>query len=94
MKVSEIDVNTIKEYLKVENDIEDSLLKNILSAAKAYIKSYTGLDDTKIDTKEEITLVVLVLANEMYSNREFTVDKANLNPIAKSILDMHSINLL
>lgn len=94
MKVSDISLETVKDYLKVENDIEDTLIDNILTASKSFIKNYTGLTDELIDTKEDISLAVLVLANEMYSNREYTVDKNTLNPIVVSILNMHSVNLL
>lgn len=94
MKVSEISLETVKDYLKVENDIEDTLIDNILTASKSFIRNYTGLTDTELDDKEDISLVVLVLANEMYSNREYTVDKNTLNPIVVSILNMHSVNLL
>ena len=94
MKVSEISLETVKDYLKVENDIEDGLIDNILTASKSFIRNYTGLTDTELDDKEDISLVVLVLANEMYSNREYTVDKNTLNPIVVSILNMHSVNLL
>lgn len=94
MKVSEISLETVKDYLKVENDIEDGLIDNILTASKNYVRNYTGLTDTELDDKEDISLVVLVLANEMYSNREYTVDKNTLNPIVVSILNMHSVNLL
>lgn len=94
MKVSDISLETVKDYLKVENDIEDTLIDNILTASKSFIRNYTGLNDTELDDKEDISLVVLVLANEMYSNREYTVDKNTLNPIVVSILNMHSVNLL
>ena len=94
MKISDISLETVKDYLKVENDIEDGLIDNILTASKNYVKNYTGLTDEEIDKKEDITLVVLVLANEMYSNREYTVEKNILNPVITSILDMHSMNLL
>lgn len=94
MKISDISLETVKDYLKVENDIEDTLIDNILTASKSFIKNYTGLTDTELDDKEDISLVVLVLANEMYSNREYTVDKNTLNPIVVSILNMHSVNLL
>lgn len=94
MKISDISLETVKDYLKVENDIEDGLIDNILTASKNYVKNYTGLTDEEIDKKEDITLAVLVLANEMYSNREYTVEKNILNPVITSILDMHSMNLL
>ena len=94
MKVSSLDLNALKEYLKKEDNTEDVLLTTILEASKSYVKSYTGLDEESIDEKKDITMAVLVLACDMYSNREYVIDKSNVNPIAKSILDMHSINLL
>lgn len=94
MKISDIDLETVKKYIKVENDIEDTLINNILIASKTFIKNYTGLTEEEIENKEDISLVVLALANEMYSNREYTVDKNTLNPVITSILNMHCINLL
>lgn len=94
MKVSEITLENLKEYMRVDSDDEDAFITSILSGAKAYIKGYTGLDDIVIDEKEDLSLVVYVLCSEMYDNRQYTVDKATINPIIKSILDMHSINLL
>ena len=94
MKASEITLESLKEYMRVDSDDEDTFITSILSGAKAYIKGYTGLDDVAIDEKEDLSLVVYVLCSEMYDNRQYTVDKATINPIIKSILDMHSINLL
>lgn len=94
MKVSEVTIENIKSYIKIDNTDEDIFISSILSGAKAYIKSYTGLDDAGVDLKEDLSLVVYVLCSEMYDNRQYTVDKGTINPIIKSILDMHSINLL
>ncbi|HBJ01674.1 MAG TPA: phage gp6-like head-tail connector protein, partial [Lysinibacillus sp.] len=65
-----------------------------LSAVKPFIKGYTGLSDEQMDTKEDISIAVFVLANEMYENRIFPVKDNNVNKVVQSILDMHSINLL
>lgn len=94
MKVSEITLDDIKNYIRIDSDNEDVFLNAVLLGSKSFIKSYTGLDDEKIDEKEELVLSLFVLCAEMYDNRQYTVDKSTLNPIAKSILDMHSINLL
>lgn len=94
MKVSEMTLDNVKEYLKIYDTDEDISLQSILAGAKAYVKSYTGLDDAVVDEKEDLTLVIYVLCSEMYENRQFTVDKDKINPIVQSILDMHSVNLL
>ncbi|KZL93551.1 phage gp6-like head-tail connector protein [Clostridium magnum DSM 2767] len=94
MKVSEITIENLKEYIKIDTNEEDVFLQSILLGSKAYIKGYTGLDDVKVDEKEDLSLVVYVLCSELYDNRQYTVDKDKVNPVIKSILDMYSINLL
>lgn len=94
MKISQITIQDLKEYACVSHNLDDKLLSNILCASKAYIKSYTGLDDIKLDTKEDLTIALMILCNEMYDNRTYTVQDNKANQIVNSILDMHSINLL
>lgn len=94
MKVSEISLDDIKNYIRIDTNDDDIFLDAVLSGSKSFVKSYTGLDDIKIDEKEDLSLPVFVLCAEMYDNRQFTVDKGTINPIIQSILDMHSINLL
>lgn len=94
MKVSEITLDDIKSYIRLDTDNDNIFLNAVLSGSKSFVKSYTGLDDMKMDEKEDLALPVFVLCAEMYDNRQFTVDKGTINPIVQSILDMHSINLL
>ena len=94
MKISEVTLEDIKDYIRVDSDDEDKFLNSILIGSKAYIKSYTGLDLNKMDEKEDLSIVLFILCSELYDNRQYTVDKSNVNPIVQSILDMHSINLL
>ena len=94
MKISDINIDTVKEYLRIDNDYENTLLNNLLNACKSFVVSYTGLDLTELNAKEDVALAILVLINEMYSNREYTVDKDTLNPVISSILNMYCVNLL
>jgi hypothetical protein len=96
MKISEVQVQDLKDYAREYNDDvqTNSFFDLILAAGKAYIKGYTGLDDTALDTHEDLTIVLMVLANEMYDNRTYTVENDKVNNVIKSILDMYSINLL
>ncbi|AJK89648.1 MULTISPECIES: head-tail connector protein [Lysinibacillus] len=96
MQVSKITPSELAKYAR-EDETDTEILSTftlILSAVKAYIKGYTGLSDEQLDTKEDISIAVFVLANEMYENRVFTVKDNNVNKVVQSILDMHSINLL
>lgn len=94
MKISKVTIKELKDYAHVYHKEDDKLFESILVACKVYIKGYTGLDDDSIDAKEDITIALMVLSNELYDNRIFTVENDKVNTVIKSILDMHSINLL
>ena len=94
MNYSKLNIDILKEYLRLDSDDDNKLLEMILIASKEFVKSYTGLDETALESIEEITVAILALSAEMYDNRQFTVDKDNINPVIKTILGMHSVNLL
>lgn len=93
MKVSEITVQNVVDYMRLDEFVE-SEMQVLINIAKAYIKSYTGLDDIAIDTHEDFILVVYVLCQDMYDNRSMYVDKGNTNKIVDTILGMYCVNLL
>ncbi len=92
MKVSEITINDVVEYLRVE-EVEPVLI-NLLDTSKKFIKSYTGLTDEELDLHEDFYIVVMILCQDMYDNRAYYVDKSKLNKVVETILGMHSVNLL
>ncbi len=94
MKISEVTISDLKDYAHVYHEDDDILFVSILTAVKMYIKNYTGLTDDQLDLKEDLTVAMFVLSNELYDNRTFTVEGNKVNVVIKSILDMHSINLL
>ncbi|AQR98120.1 phage gp6-like head-tail connector protein [Clostridium saccharoperbutylacetonicum] len=94
MKYSELSINEVKEYLRIDDDSEDNTLNIILLASKSFVKGYTGLSLDQLDQYDDLSIVILVLCAEMYDNRQFTVDKANISPVILIILNLYSINLL
>lgn len=95
-KVSELSVNDLANYLRLtEIPVSDTtLLSSILEAAKSYVLTYTGRDEDTADTFPEFTLAVLVLSEDLYDKRTYSVDKNEANKVVESILGMRSINLL
>lgn len=93
MKVSEIQIAQVADYLRLDDYQADSI-SHLLDSAKAFIRSYTGLTDEEIDTHEDFYIVVMVLCQDMYDNRCMYVDKNNLNKVVDTILGMHCVNLL
>jgi hypothetical protein len=98
MKINEITISDLKNYLHVYHTEDDKLLTAILLASKAFVKNYTGLSDDNLnisdDLSDDLSMVIFILSSELYDNRTYTVDKANVNPVIQTILSMHSVNLL
>jgi hypothetical protein len=102
MKVSEIQVSNVAEYLKLESgEYTSAELTALLTVSKNFISSYTGIPITSeeegikdLDDFEDFYIVVMVLCQDMYDNRSLYVDKNNLNKVVETILGMHSRNLL
>lgn len=92
--ISEITLQDVKAYGRIDYDDDDILIESIMLAVKAYIRGYTGLDTVAMDTKDDLVIVFMVLSRDMYLNRQYIVDKDKVNVVTKTILDMHSINLL
>lgn len=103
MKVSEITVENIANYLRL-TEISEEDNKNIelfLNIAKNYIENYTGIPQKSedegvetLDTYSDFVIVVYVLCQDMYDNRVMYVDGKNINNTVKTILDMHTRNNL
>lgn len=94
MIYSKLNIDVLKEYLRIDGEDDDNLLETILLASKAFVKNYTGLDELALNNLEDIPMAIMALSAEMYDNRQFTVDKSAINPVVKIILDMYSKNLL
>ena len=76
-KVSEIDLDYLVDYLKLDDPDEDDrrFIQTCLDAAKSYVRSQTSLDDERIDTHEDITIAVLVLVQDAIGQDTITHEK-------------------
>jgi len=94
MTVSELTVNNLKNYLRVDTNIDDTLLAVILPAAKRFCAQYTGLTLEDLDDYEDMPLAVLAVAADMYEVRQVTLNGTQINPTTAQILGTYSTNLL
>ena len=96
MKLSEVTALDAIHKAKEDETDEDILrdFADFLVAAKGFIKSYTGLNEEQMDSKEELIHALFCLINDMHDNRSYVVRDDKLNPTVKTILEMHSVNLL
>ena len=97
MKLSEIDVPFVKEYLRQDGDEDDRLIGAILEGAKDYIVKYTGQSLEQLEESEDLVIAVLVLVAEFYDNRTISVNERinlRINSMLESLLGRYSANLL
>lgn len=94
MTVSELTVDNVKNYLRVDTDIDDTLLAVILPAAKRFCAQYTGLTLEGLNDYEDMPLAVLAVAADMYEVRQVTLNGTQINPTTAQILGTYSTNLL
>ncbi len=92
MKVSDITYTDIANYIRLTevSQEEESLLTNLISISKAFIKENTGVED--LDEFDDFVIVVFILCQDMYDTRSLYIDKTNLNKVVETILGMHSLN--
>lgn len=93
MRFSEIKEADAIRFAKLEGS-DISFVEPFLSAAKGFVKSYTGLKDHELDQYAELAVAVLVIFTDMYDNRSMTAEQAAENRTAKAILEMHCRNLV
>lgn len=96
MKVNELTIKDVKDYCGIsDNDSDDLIEKVLLPFAKSFVKGYTGLSDDEINQYDDISIACMVLINEMYTQRDYTLSlHKQVNPCVKTILGMYSKNLL
>lgn len=95
MRVSEIQLSDIADYLRLEEgQYTEKELTMMFDAAKNFAQSQTGLDGEGIDKHEDITIAILVLIQDMFENRTMYVEKSNVNKVVDSILGMYRTNFL
>ena len=92
MKLSEVTLEMVKNYLRVDDDADDVLLTAIMDASKKYISSYIGSAD--LDQYDDLTIAFMCLVADMYDVREWKTNVANNNNTVTTILGFHCGNFL
>lgn len=103
MNISELTVDDLIEYLKIDSDDIDNtegfMLASFLDAAKNYAANYTGRTLKQLDGHADVAVAILCLAGDFYTNRDMYTQlkgtgNSTSNKTVTSILDMYCINLL
>lgn len=93
MKLSEITAETVKDYIRADED-DNAVVTAIMSAASGVLASETGLTLEELDGISEMYYAFMCLCAEMYDTRNMHVQTDRLNPTAQLIINMHRKNLV
>lgn len=94
MKVSELTLDIIKQYLRIDGNDDDILLEMLLASSIQYCTSYMGCTKEDLEKYDDVTIVVLSLISDSYEVRQFTTSTVTLNPIMRGVLDLHCSNFI
>ena len=92
MKLSQITIDSVKQYVRITDSADDLLVAAIMEAATSKILHYTGLTAESVDDYPELFCAYMALCSDMYNVRDATVESDKINPTVKCILDMLSVN--
>jgi uncharacterized phage protein (predicted DNA packaging) len=93
VKITEIDLDLVKEYLRIDHNDDDKMLSTMLIAAKSFIQSYLNKRFEEFDElPDEFTIACLAIVSHWYEKREIQGDKntgKELSYIFSGLLDLH-----
>lgn len=92
VKVVDLDLAMVKNYLRVDYDYDDTFIATILTAAKNYIQSYLNKKFIEFqEVPDEFTIACLALCGHWYENRKIDREgnMKEVSYIFSGILDMH-----
>ena len=92
MALNTLSAATVAEYLHIETT--DPLINPLISAAKDYCCSFTGMELADLSKHEAVDVAALVWISDAYDQRTQHTDKPINNPTVETILSMYSRNLL
>ena len=96
-KVSEVTTAELLVFCRIDDPDEDDRghIDRAMSAARAYIRSYTGLTDEQIDEHEDIVWAYMILVRDNYDNRSLQENSAvKTNRTVSIILDQYIDHML
>lgn len=77
-----ITVEDAKKYARIDNDIDDSIVENLINFAEQYITDALGDNFPREDAR--IKTVAKCIVNDMYDKREFIFSNSG-NKVSNSV---------
>lgn len=94
MKFKDVDLDLLKQHLKVNYNDDDQLLTAILEAGKDYIQKYTSRDIESLNNSDSLSIALLVICADFYEERNYSTNEYKPNMLVENMLNMSRDNLL
>lgn len=78
-----MELTELKQYLRIDFDDDDSLLRMLMGAARKYIHDAVGYQPDESD--ERVKLLISVLVADWYEHREYTVNTNGKQSISQKV---------
>lgn len=86
-KLSQLNLEFIKDYLKVDYTDDDRELELYIQASLSFIKNNTRLSIEELDEKPDLVVVAMMLISHFYENKSVAVKQgSNVDKMFTSIL--------
>ncbi|MDY5727659.1 MAG: head-tail connector protein [Erysipelotrichaceae bacterium] len=86
----DLTVEVIKQYMRIEHDLDDFELQMYLKSALSYARKYVRMEDTDTPLDVDLIMPVLMMVSHFYENKSpINVNNAKLDDIFDGILWMN-----
>lgn len=93
MKFSEIEFDTVKDYLVCATEDDFDEIEMYIAAAKSFVKTYTALSDEELEENEYFVMPTLMLISSFYENKSVEMS-GKLNVIYSNLLNLGKVHSL
>lgn len=92
--VETLDLDLVKQYLRVEHDLDDMEIKLYIDCAIGYVRTYTKCPANQTLDKE-LLIPILNLIGYFYTNKTITLDKTEtMSHFFGGFMDMYRDGIL
>lgn len=90
-----LNLDLVKQYLRIDHDYDDTELSLYLSCAISYVSNYIKAEDTEIIDNVELFIPILNLVSYFYEYKTTILPTSTkVSDIFKMILDTHRSDLV
>lgn len=91
IKLSQLNLDFVKDYLKIDYDDDDKELQFYIAAAQSYLINQLNINIEEIDTKPDIIIAALLIIAHFYENKTAIntgtkINNSNIDFILQQIL--------